>query len=111
MKNAVDIVLINPGDKKQVYQQLADNTSAIEPRFWVAVLAAFLRNHGFSLQIIDANAENLGPEDVATKVGELNLCLAAVIVYGSQLSASTQNMTVAGRICSALKVILLLKLQ
>ncbi|MCG6533242.1 MAG: B12-binding domain-containing radical SAM protein [Syntrophales bacterium LBB04] len=103
MKRPVDIVLINPGDKKQIYQHLADETSAIEPPFWAAVLAAFLRNHGFSLQIIDANAENLAPEDVATTVNELNPYLTAVIVYGSQPSASTQNMTVAGRICTCLK--------
>jgi radical SAM superfamily enzyme YgiQ (UPF0313 family) len=103
MKKTVDIVLINPGDKKLIYQQLADEASAIEPPFWAAVLAAFLRNRGLSVQIIDANADYLAPEDVATEVGELNPYLAAVIVYGSQPSASTQNMTVAGRICNALK--------
>lgn len=103
MSHAVDIVLINPGDKKQIYQELADDTSAIEPPFWVAVLAAFLRNNGFSVQIIDANAENLEPEDVAVKVGGLNPYLVAVIVYGSQPSASTQNMTIAGKICRALR--------
>jgi len=55
------------------------------------------------VRIIDANAENLSPDDVAAKISELNPYLAAVIVYGSQPSASTQNMTMAGRICRALK--------
>lgn len=103
MKNAVDVVLINPGDKKQIYQHLADDASAIEPPFWVAVLAAFLRNHGLSVQLIDANAENLAPEHIAEKIDELNPYLAAVIVYGSQPSASTQNMTITGKICQVLK--------
>ncbi|HPL64597.1 MAG TPA: cobalamin-dependent protein [Syntrophales bacterium] len=103
MKHLIDIVLINPGDKKQVYQHLADDAAAIEPPFWVAVLAAFLRNQGFSIHIIDANADNLSPEDVAAAVRELNPYLTAVIVYGSQPSASTQNMTTAGRICAGLK--------
>ncbi len=98
-----DIVLINPGDRKQVFQQLGKDVSAIEPPFWVAVLASYLRKKGFVPAIIDANAENISPGETARLVGEYKPLLAAVIVYGSQPSASTQNMTVAGRICSALK--------
>lgn len=102
-KDKVDIVLINPGDRRQVYQDLASDFSAIEPPFWVAVLTAFLRNSGFSVEIIDANAENISPKEVADKIEEINPYLSALIVYGSQPSASTQNMTVAGKICKALK--------
>lgn len=98
-----DVVLINPGDRKQIYQDLANNISAIEPPFWVAVLGAFLRNSGFGVEIIDANAENISPEEVSNIVNEIKPYLSAVIVYGSQPSASTQNMTVAGKICKALK--------
>ena len=98
-----DVVLINPGDRKQVYQGLAKDFSAIEPPFWVAVLAAFLRNNGFSVEIIDANAENITPDIVAERVNDINPYLSAVIVYGSQPSASTQNMMIAGKICKALK--------
>lgn len=99
----MDIVLINPGDRKQIYQSLGQDYSAIEPPFWIAVIAAYLRNNGFSVGVIDANAENISPEETASKVSELNPLLAAVIIYGSQPSASTQNMTVAGRICKVLK--------
>lgn len=99
----IDIVLINPGNRKQVYQGLGKDYSAIEPPFWVAVIAAYLRNNGVRVVIIDANAENISPEETATIVKELNPLLVAVIVYGSQPSASTQNMTIAGKICKALK--------
>ena len=99
----IDIVLINPGDRKQIYQDLGTEYSAIEPPFWVAVIAAYLRNHGISSAVIDANAEDISPEEIASRVNALNPLLAAVIVYGSQPSASTQNMTVAGRICRTLK--------
>ena len=97
-----DIVLINPGDRKDVFQDLAD-VAAIEPPFWVAVIAAYLRTKGFDVAIIDASAENITPDETAAKTAEMNPRLAAVIVYGSQPSASTQNMGIAGRICSALK--------
>ncbi|MBI5888104.1 MAG: cobalamin B12-binding domain-containing protein [Deltaproteobacteria bacterium] len=99
----LDIVLINPGDRKQIYQDLGTEYSAIEPPFWVAVIASYLRNNGISSAVIDANAENISPEEIAGRVSALNPLLAAVIVYGSQPSASTQNMSVAGRICGALK--------
>lgn len=103
MRDRLDLVLINPGDRKQVYQDLGKEYSAIEPPFWVAVIASYLRNSGFDVAIVDANAENITPEETSLRVKSLNPLLAAVIVYGSNPSASTQNMTVAGRICKALK--------
>jgi anaerobic magnesium-protoporphyrin IX monomethyl ester cyclase len=99
----IDIVLINPGDRKQVYQDLGAEYSAIEPPFWAAVMAACLRNNGFKVAVVDSNAENISPEETASKVDQMAPLLAAVIVYGSQPSASTQNMTIAGRICTALR--------
>lgn len=104
MEKQLDIVLINPGDRKQVYQDLGKDLAAIEPPFWIAVIAAYLRNNGFSVAVIDSNAENMAPDETAQMVNDLNPLLAAVIVYGSNPSASTQNMTIAGKICSALRV-------
>jgi radical SAM superfamily enzyme YgiQ (UPF0313 family) len=102
-RSAIDIVLINPGNRRQVFQNLGDDVAGIEPPFLVAVMAAYLRNKGYRPAIIDANAENIAPSEVATRVAELAPRLTAVIVYGSQPSASTQNMTNAGLICTALK--------
>lgn len=110
MIQKLDVVLINPGDKKQVYQDLGNDYSAVEPPFWSAALAANLRNHEISVMIIDSNAENLSPEETAQKVVDLNPLLAAVIVYGSQPSASTQNMTIAGKICKAIRNVLPIKI-
>ena len=39
MSRKIEVVLINPGDHKQVYQDLGKDYSAIEPPFWVAVIA------------------------------------------------------------------------
>ena len=98
-----DIIFINPGDRRQVYQDLSRDYSAVEPPFWIAVMAAYLRSKGFEVEIIDANAENLSPLETANIVRQSAPLLVAVIVYGSQPSASTQNMTIAGKICRALK--------
>jgi anaerobic magnesium-protoporphyrin IX monomethyl ester cyclase len=103
MPEKIDIVLINPGDKRQVYQELGDDYSAIETPFWVVTLAAYLRNNRYRVVVIDAHAQGISSEDTALKVKALNPLLSAVIVYGAQPSASTQNMTIAGKICKAIK--------
>ncbi len=99
----LDIVLINPGDRRQAHQDLGKDYSGIEPPFWIAVQAAYLRKRGFGVAVIDSNAENITPEETAAMVGEMNPLLAAVIVYGAHPSASTQNMTISGKICRAIK--------
>ncbi|MBF0563667.1 MAG: radical SAM protein [Nitrospirae bacterium] len=103
MKREADVVLINPGDRKQVYQTLGYEYPAVEPPYILAALAAYLRNNDVRVAVIDANADNLAPEEVAAEVDGLTPLVAAVIVYGNQPSASTQNMTIAGRICTSLR--------
>ena len=76
----MDIVLINPGDRKRVYQDLSNDFAAVEPPFLAAVLAAYLRNKGFKVSIIDANAENITPEETTLMVKKADPLLAAVIV-------------------------------
>lgn len=103
MKYKMDIILINPGDREQVYQKLGGELSAIEPPYWIAVIAAYLRYNGFSVNVIDSNAEGITADEISTRVNELDPLLSAVIVYGSNPSASTPNMTIAGKVCKALK--------
>src|SRR5262245_23125185 len=66
-------------------------------------MATFCRLKGLSVEILDAEAEELSPETVAERVEQLRPVLAAVVVYGHQPSASTQIMTAAGTVCSAIK--------
>jgi len=99
----LDVVLINPGSRAQVYQALGSELAAIEPPVWAGLMATFLRRKGSTVSLIDAEAEELTPEDVAERVAGLHPVLAAVVVYGHQPSASTQNMTAAGAICTAIK--------
>ncbi len=102
-KNTLDLLLINPGNPTQVYQSLGLNLSAIETPVWAGLMATFIRRHGFNVQILDAQAEALTPEQVAEYVCLNNPLLTAVVVYGHQPSASTQNMPAAGAVCTAIK--------
>src|SRR2546427_7114404 len=99
----LDLLLINPGSRTQVYQSLGSTLTAIEPPVWAGLMASFGREHGLSVAILDAEAENLTPEQTAARVEEMRPLLAAVVVYGHQPSASTRNMPAAHNICAALK--------
>jgi anaerobic magnesium-protoporphyrin IX monomethyl ester cyclase len=98
-----DIVFINPGDRRVIFQDLGKDITAIEPPYLTLSFATFLEEKGFNVKIIDANAENISPEETAEKIRVLNPQLIALIVYGNQPSASTQNMTIAGKIAYTIK--------
>src|SRR3989338_3955465 len=94
----LDVVLVNPGSRAQVYQALGSELAAIEPPVWAGLMATFLRRRGLTVSIIDAEADALAPEEPAQRSGALEPLLTAVVVYGHQPSASTQNMTAAGAV-------------
>ena len=99
----LDVLFINPASRPQVYQALGSDLAAVENPVWAGLLASFCRRRGLTVAIIDAEAECLPPAQVAERVRELDPRLVAVVVYGHQPSASTQNMTAAGHVCTALK--------
>lgn len=99
----VDLVLINPASRKRVYQSLANELTAVEPPVWAGLMASFARSEGISVDLIDAEAEELSAEEAAQRAIDLNAKLCAVVVYGHQPSASTQIMPAAGAVCRAIK--------
>lgn len=102
-RSTIDLVIVNPGSRLQIYQGLGEDYAAIEPPVWAGLIGSYVRKRGFSVVMIDANAENLSPEEVAARVGALKPMLCAVIVYGHNPSASTQVMPSAGAVCRTVK--------
>lgn len=101
--NKIDLLLIKPGKQGLVYGNLNNSLRAIEPPLWAGLLAGYIREQGFSVQIIDAEAENLSSENIAATIAEINPLLAGVVVSGTNPSASTMNMTGAAEILSSIK--------
>jgi radical SAM superfamily enzyme YgiQ (UPF0313 family) len=102
----IDIVLIKSGSQKQLYGDLSDfRLTAIEPPLWAAILAGYLRKLGYSVILYDAEVENWSYEETAKKIIETKPLLAAVVVSGSNPSASTMNMTGAGKIVSFIRAL------
>ncbi|MET0500407.1 MAG: radical SAM protein [Candidatus Binatia bacterium] len=102
-KRKLDLVLVNPGNRTQVFQSLASDLAAMEPPIWAGLIATFIRTRGFAVEIVDAEGEELSFAETVKRITDMNPILTAVIVYGHQPSASTQNMPAAGKLCATLK--------
>src|SRR6185295_4713365 len=98
-----EVVLINPGSRARIYQSLGARLTAVENPVWAGLIASFVRQRGYSVEIVDAEADDLSPDQAAARVAELAPRLAAVVVYGHQPSASTQNMTGASAVTTAIR--------
>ena len=99
----LDVLFIHPNASGKVYQDLSRDFSAIEPPIWAALLANHVRSKGYSVKILDCEAERLSDEESASAIDDLNANLAVFVVYGQQPSASTQNMQGVRDILNILK--------
>lgn len=94
-----DVVIIKPGSQKKLYANLSDfQLTAIEPPLWGALLAGFLRDKGYAVELLDAEVEQWSYEEAARQIADRAALLAVVSVSGSNPSASTMNMIGAGEI-------------
>lgn len=104
MNQKLDLLLVNPGNRAQAYGSLSNSLSGIEPPFWCGLIAAFIREHGYSVKILDADAENLTPQQTAERITQDRPLLAGIIVLGTNPSASsTPKMIAVSEILQVLK--------
>jgi len=101
----IDLLLINPGGREKIYPQLSGDLTAIEPPLWCRLIAGYVLDRGFTVEILDSEAENMGIEAVAAEVKRRAPRLVGIVVFGHQPSASTQQMAAAGEACTAIKAV------
>lgn len=100
----MDIVLINPNNKKEAYGVLGEGFAGIEPPLWIGLLAAVLRDKGYQVKIIDADAENWGAKETVAEIERLNPLLVGIGAIGSNPSAgSTPKMIGVRHILTLIK--------
>jgi len=99
----VDVLLINPGGRDLIYQDLSTEYSAVEPPLWCRLIGGYVLDRGYSVAILDSEAENKGPQSVAAQVAAIEPRLVVMVVFGHQPSASTQQMCGAGPTLRAIK--------
>ena len=99
----IDVVFINPSVGSN-YQQLKNKYTSIEPPTWSLLLAQSMRKFGFSVAIIDVNAENLSNAEVYDRIKILNPRLVCFVVYGQNVNAGTTNMEGASDLSKYIKL-------
>jgi radical SAM superfamily enzyme YgiQ (UPF0313 family) len=85
----IDLLIIKPGAQKKLYQDLSKDISGLEPPLWAALLAAFIRERGFNVSVIDAEIDS---EKITTAVINHRPRLVAIVASGTNPSASTTSM-------------------
>ena len=93
---SLDVLLITPPSRLEVYQKLASEFAAIEPPVWSSLIAKYLAVRGYNVKFLDAEAEFLTHKETADIIIKENPTLSVYMIYGQQPSASTQCMP-AGR--------------
>ncbi len=99
----LDCLIVNPSALSQIYQSLSENLTAIEPPIWAGLLANGLRAKGKTVDILDCEGDGLTIEDSVKQIIASEAKIVAIVVYGQQPSASTQNMHAASLLCTALR--------
>ena len=103
MAKGPDVLLVNPSTNEEVYGSLAKDGAAREPPFLAALTAGYIRKKGYSVDLLDANVENLTQSRTAELVRDTNPGLVAIIAHGHQPSASSQLMGAVGKLCTEIK--------
>lgn len=98
-----DLVIIAPGGAHGIYGELGDDLIALEPPLWPRLIAGYVRDRGFSVKIIDADAERLDPKQIAARILHDVPRLICIAAFGHQPSASTQSMPEARAIAQMCK--------
>ncbi len=93
MSKQLDLLLINPSSRG-VYQEEQEKADypALEPPYLAALIAEFIRNRGYAVNILDANVLGLTTEQTAKQIEDINPILTHIVVHGNQPSASSQLM-------------------
>jgi radical SAM superfamily enzyme YgiQ (UPF0313 family) len=89
----MDVLFISPGNSSGIYQDLSKDYAAVEPPTWALLLAQSCRSVGFSVGLIDINAEQLDIDTVIYRIREFNPRLICFVVYGQNVNAGTVNMS------------------
>jgi len=99
----LDLLLVTPPSRAEVYQNLSGEFAAIEPPVWSTLIAEYALRQGYSVDILDAEAEGLTHAATAQRIMDAAPRLAVFVIYGQQPSASTQCMPGGRKVAEIVK--------
>jgi radical SAM superfamily enzyme YgiQ (UPF0313 family) len=101
--NKLDVLFVSYIDSQKIYQDLSKNLTTIEPPTWSLLLAQSCRSQGYSVEILDALAENLSLDESAERIIQSNPKLICFVVYGQNVNSGTVNMIGSVNLANKLK--------
>ena len=99
----MDVLFVNPGSAKDVYQSLSTDYSGIGTPYWALLLSQSCRSQGYKVGILDILAEQLSREEAVKRIQDSNPRLIAFCVYGENVNSGTTQMSGAVRLANLLK--------
>lgn len=99
----MDVLFIIPGNASEIYQDLSNDYSSIEPPTWGLLLAESCRSKGFKVGIIDVNAERISNKTVIDRIISINPKLLCFVVYGQNVNAGSVSMSGAVKLANNIK--------
>jgi radical SAM superfamily enzyme YgiQ (UPF0313 family) len=98
-----DVLFIAPGNAKGIYQDLSNNYAAIESPTWALLLAESCRSVGYSVNIMDVNAEKLTHQQAFDRIIDVSPRFIVFVVYGQNVNAGTTGMSGATALSNFIK--------
>lgn len=106
MGKKIDIVLIKPGGRLSLFGKLAPGLSGFAPPLDIGLLAAFLRENGFEVRVIDADAEFLAPIETAEKIKAYNPVLTGIFAHTIRMEYAGLTIKELRKIAPDLKILM-----
>ena len=98
-----DVLFIAPGNAKGIYQDLSNNYAAIESPRLALLLAESCRSVGYSVNIMDVNAEKSTHQQAFDRIIDVSPRFIVFVVYGQNVNAGTTGMSGATALSNFIK--------
>ena len=99
----MDVLFINPGSAKDVYQGLSTDYSGIGTPYWLLLLSQSCGSQGYDVGVLDVLAEKMLIDDAVKHIEKVNPRLITFCVYGENVNSGTTQMSGAVRLANAIK--------
>ncbi|MDO8461244.1 MAG: radical SAM protein [Deltaproteobacteria bacterium] len=91
MGTKVDLLLVNPGNRLEQFAKLNELATVAQP-LGIAMIAAFIRQFGYSVAIIDAEAEFWTPEQSIAEIQKYDPILLGLSAFTTKMTAAEKTL-------------------
>lgn len=106
MAKRIDLVLVKPGGRLKLFGKLGPSLSGFAPPLDIGLVASFIRNKGYSVKIIDADAEFLTPIEIVGKITKYDPILVGIFIHTIRMMPARETIKELKKLTPHIKVLL-----